>query len=104
MTQNKQLWALRWSPVGYKVTYKAFIIAEDSLEANYFWNKYQKQHNEVHDTWTRARLRVQGYATFHPSDENEEKEFKRLFPRKRKAGVYLCDVERENLTTDHVND
>ena len=101
---NNTLWALAWHPTGYGVTYRAFIIAEDTQEANYFWNKYKKANEDAGYTWERARNGCCGYATFHVADEREKDNFKALFPRRRKAGVYLCDRERDSGETDHVYD
>lgn len=101
---DNQLFALRWKPVGYGVTFKAYIIAEDTFEADYIWHKFRKANKDVRETWDRAFDRVQGYATFHPAAEWEISEFKAGFPRKRKVGVYLFDKECEKAHTDHLND
>ncbi len=102
--QKKQLWALRWHPVGFSNTFSAYIIAEDTFEANYLWNKFRKANRGVEHTWDRARNRVQGFATFHEALDSEKDSFKKLFPRKRKCGVYLCNEEPCCHPSDHLDD
>lgn len=102
--QNNQLWALRWHPQGFSNIFSAFIIAEDSQEANYFWNKFRKANRGVAHTWDRAFESPLRRTTFHPADAFETDTFKKLFPRKRKAGVYLCKEVSCKDSTDHVRD
>jgi hypothetical protein len=102
--ENKQLWALRWHPQGFSNVFNAFIIAEDTFEANYFWNKFRKENKGVAHTWDRAFGSPLGRTTFHTADAFEKDAFRKLFPRRRKAGVYLCKETRYNDETDHVRD
>lgn len=104
MSQTTSLWALRWHPQGFSNIFNAFIIAEDVQEANYFWNKFRKANKGVEHTWSRAFNSVQGQTTFHVADAFERDTFKKQFPRRRKAGVYLCKETRYSDTTDHVRD
>ena len=90
---EKQIWALIWRPFCYDTRFKAFIIAEDVQEANYLWNKFKKANKDAAYTWDKARNEVNGFATFHLAEDKEKENFKILFPKKRKAGVYLCDEE-----------
>ena len=101
---KKQLWALRWRPQGFSNTFSAFIIAEDSMEANYFWNKFKKENRGVAHTWDRAFESPLNRTTFHPADCFERDSFKKLFPRRRKAGVYLCEPQNGSAETDHTRD
>ena len=102
---NKQLWALRWHPVGFSNIFSAFIIAEDVQEANYLWNKFRKTNKGVEHTWERAFNSAQGRTTFHPADIFETDAFKTQFPRRRKVGVYLCKEQKYGSSeTDHVRD
>ncbi len=102
--QNNQLWALRWHPQGFSNIFSAFILAEDTQEANYFWNKYKKQNAGVAHTWDRDFNSCVAMSTFHPATDFDAERFKKLFPRKRKAGVYLCEPEHIGCETDHVRD
>ena len=101
---TNELWALRWHPQGFSNIFSAFIIAEDAQEANYLWNKFKKANKGVEHTWDRAYASPLKRTTFHPADAFERDTFKKLFPRKRKAGVYLCKEVSCKDSTDHVRD
>ena len=102
--KNNQLWALRWHPPGFSRWFSAYIVAEDTQEANYFWSKYRKINEDVAHTWERAFNSCTSTSTFHVASDAEIEDFKKKFPRRRKTGVYMCKEESASCETDHVRD
>lgn len=101
---KNKLWILVWKPMGTVEWYKAFILAYDSQEANYIFNRTLRKDEKLRESWHLARDFTSGHATFREATEDEKNQFKRAFPRRRKEGFYFLEKTIVHYASDHLND
>lgn len=104
MDDFRGLYVASWSAPGYTYHWKAYIIAEDNVEAEYFWHMHLKQDEHDRDTWNRGKRNCCTHAEIRPGDVREAEDFAKCYPRKRKKGVYKCEPINTWCGTDHLWD
>lgn len=104
MDDFRGLFVASWSAPGRTCSWKAFILAEDHVEAEYFWHMHLKKNTEDAETWHEGKRNCCCHAYVKPGEPRDADEFSRLYPRKRRKGVYECEPIRHSCETDHVRD
>ena len=104
MDDFRGLYVASWSAPGYCCSWKAFILAEDHVEAEYFWHMHLKQNEDDKCTWEKGKRNCCTHAYIRAGEAREVEEFEKLYPRKRKKGVYKCEPIYYSGASDHLWD
>ena len=103
MDDFRGLYMAVWTAPGRCCTYRAFIIAEDNYEADYFWRSHLKEDEGDNRTWREGKRNCCTSAEIRGGDAREE--FRKLYPKWRsKKGVYRCEPLYHSQASDHLWD
>ena len=98
------LYVASWTAPGRCCSYKAFNLAEDNVEAEYFWHMHLKEDEDDRYTWNLGKQNCCTHADVRAGDAREAEQFAKLYPRRRKKGVYRCEPTYHHTGSDHLWD